>query len=402
MNNRQKSSSAPAGALSGLRVLDLSRVLAGPLAAQMMADLGADVIKIERPGRGDDSREWSPPTIVPQPDSPLDESVYFWSCNRGKRSVVADIAAADGQALIARLAAQADVLIENYKVGTLARYGLDHATLAAVNPRLIYCSITGFGQTGPYRERPGYDTIVQALGGLMSITGNPDGEPGGGPRKAGIAVADQMTALYSTVAVLAALNERHRSGQGQYIDMSLLDVQVAALTNIGANYLVTGITPKRAGNRLATVYPSDSFRCLDGDVMLIVGNDEQFRRFCVAMDVAPLADDARFSRNEARLRNASVLGPLVARAFVGKTVAQCQERLDAAGVPVNSINTVAQAFADPQVIAREMVREVRRADGQTVRMIASPMRLSRTPPRYDRLPPRLGEHTDEVKDGWPG
>ena len=393
---------ASQSALDGLRVLDLSRVLAGPLAAQILADLGADVIKVERPGRGDDSREWAPPFMTQQSDSPLDESVYFWTCNRGKRSVAADISRAEGQQLVARLAQQADVLIENFKVGDLERYGLGYEALAKINPRLIYCSVTGFGQTGPYRARPGYDTIVQALGGLMSITGNPDGEPGGGPRKSGIAVADQMTALYASVGILAALNERTRSGQGQHIDMSLLDVQVAALSNLGMNYLATGKIPQRAGNRLATVYPSDNFRCSDGDIMLIVGNDEQFRRFCLAMELDGVAADPRFARNEARLENSAELAPLIAKAVGARTVAQCQALLDAAGVPVTPINNVAQVFADPHVVSRGMVREVERdKGGGKARLIANPIRMSRTPPRYDRLPPVLGEHTDEIeRDGF--
>ena len=389
------------GALEGLRVLDLSRVLAGPLAAQILADLGADVIKIERPGRGDDSREWAPPHMTREPISPLDESVYFWTCNRGKRSAEIDIASAEGQQTVARLAAEADVLIENFKVGTLARFGLDHGTLAAANPRLIYCSITGFGQTGPYRERPGYDTIVQALGGLMSITGNPDSEPGGGPRKCGVAIADQMTALYAVVAILAAVNERHRSGQGQNIDMSLLDVQVAALSNIGMNYLATGDTPQRAGNRLTTVYPSDNFRCRDGDLMLIVGNDEQFRRCCRALGMPGIADDPRFARNAARLQHAAALAPLIAQALATRSVAECQHLLDQAGVPASPINTLGQVFADPQVVAREMVREVTGPEGKKVFVIANPIRMSRTPPASGHTPPKLGEHTAQVAHGWP-
>ncbi|MES2483814.1 MAG: CaiB/BaiF CoA-transferase family protein [Pseudomonadota bacterium] len=389
------------GALHGLKVLDLSRVLAGPLSAQILADLGADVIKIERPGRGDDTREWAPPAMVPNPESGLDESVYFWTCNRGKRSVTADIADPQGQALVRRLAREADVLVENYKVDTLGRYGLDYDALRAINPRLIYCSITGFGQTGPYRERPGYDTIVQSLGGLMSITGNADGEPGGGPRKSGIAAADQLTALYSTVAILAALNERHASGLGQHIDMSLLDVQVAALTNIGMGYLATGKVPQRLGNRLATVYPSDNFRCRDGEVMLIVGNDEQFRRFCEAMQVPALAADERFASNASRLGHVEQLAPLIAEAMARKTVAECQAQLDAVGVPVAPINNIAQVFADPHVVARGMVREVERADGGTSRLIANPIRMSRSAVRDDRRPPLLGEHTRQAQDGWP-
>ena len=389
------------GALDGLRVLDLSRVLAGPLAAQLLADLGADVIKIERPVRGDDSRQWAPPHMTPTPGSPLDESVYFWTCNRGKRSIEIDIGTTEGRQLATRLATEADVLIENFKVGTLARFGLDYPILSAANPRLIYCSITGFGQTGPYRERPGYDTIAQALGGLMSITGNPDDEPGGGPRKSGIAVADQMTALYAAVAILAATNERHRSGKGQYIDMSLLDVQVAALSNIGMNYLATGITPKRFGNRLSTVYPSDNFRCRDGDLMLIVGNDEQFRRFCRALGMPEVADDPRFARNESRLAHAADLAPLIARALESRTVAECQALLDKAGVPASPINDLAQVFRDAHVVAREMVRTVTRPDGLEMRVIANPIRMSRTPPESARSAPRLGEHTAQVSEGWP-
>ena len=384
------------GTLDGLRVLDLSRVLAGPFAAQILADLGADVIKVERPGRGDDSREWAPPFIVEAPAEPLDNSAYFWTCNRGKRSIVADIAAPEGQALVARLAATSDVLIENYKVGTLRRYGLDYATLAAANPRLIYCSVTGFGQTGPYSGRAGYDTIIQAMGGLMSITGNAAGEPGGGPRKSGIAVADQMTALYADIAILAALNERNASGQGQHLDLALLDVQVSALSNVGVNHLATGKVPPRAGNRLATVYPSDNFRCADGDMMLIVGNDGQFRALCAVLGLEGVAEDPRFARNAARLRHADALAPLIEAALLRRGMAEWQALLDAAGVPASPINDLAQVFADPQVQARGMVREVARPDGQRARVIANPIRMSRTPPRYDRPPPRLGEHTAEV------
>ncbi|MFC7478263.1 CaiB/BaiF CoA transferase family protein [Dankookia sp. GCM10030260] len=392
---------AGSGALHGLRVLDMSRVMAGPLAGQVLADLGADVIKVERPGRGDDTREWAPPFVADPPVTPLDESVYFWTCNRGKRSVVADIASPEGQALVARLVATSDVLIENYKVGTLAKYGLDYPTLSAANPRLVYCSITGFGQTGPYAPRPGYDTIVQGMGGLMSITGNPDDAPGGGPRKAGIAVADQMTALYADVAILAALRERERSGLGQHIDMSLLDVQVAGLTNLGMGYLATGRVPPRAGNRLATVYLSNSFRCTDGDLMIIVGNDAQFRAFCAALGMPEVSADVRFARNADRLRHADALALLIGHALRDQTLAECQALFDAAGVPASPINTLAQVFADPQVIARGLVREVVRPDGQAVRVIANPIRMSRTPPCSDRPPPRLGEHTEAVVAALP-
>jgi len=391
----------PPAALQGLRVLDLSRVLAGPMAAQILADLGADVIKIERPGRGDDSREWAPPMMVPAPQSPLDESVYFWTCNRGKRSATVDIASADGQALVARLAREADVIIENYKAGTLARYGLDYESLRAVNPRLVYCSITGFGQTGPYSDRAGYDTIIQALGGLMSITGDPDGAPGGGPRKSGLAVVDQMTALYSVIAVLAALQERQVSGQGQWVDMSLLDVQVAALTNIGMNYLASGKVPGRMGNRLGTVYPSDNFQCSDGELMLIVGNDMQFQRFCSVMGLTELASDPRFARNSDRLAHVAELEPLLRKAFAQKTVAECEALLSEAGVPAAPINNIEQVFDDPQVISRKLLREVRRPDGTVARTLASPIRMSRSPMLDDRPPPRLGGHTADVQEGWP-
>lgn len=384
------------GALGGLRVLDLSRVLAGPLAAQVLADLGADVIKVERPGKGDDSREWAPPFMSPTPTDPLNESAYFWTCNRGKRSIEIDIASPEGGILATRLAAECDVVIENYKVGTLARYGLDYSTLSQANPGLIYCSITGFGQTGPYSARPGYDTIVQAIGGLMSITGNPDGTEGAGPRKSGVAVADQMTALYSTIAILAAVNERHSSGLGQFIDMSLLDVQVAALSNLGMNYLATGKVPQRGGNRLTTVYPSDNFRCSDGDIMIIVGNDAQFRRMCQALGLDGVATDPRFARNEARLRHVEELASLIGNAMATLTITQCQALLDDAGVPAGPINNVQQVFADPQVIERGMVRELGEAGGKPARMVANPIRMSRTPLTYQRPPPRLGEHRDEI------
>lgn len=386
-------------ALHGLRVLDLSRVLAGPFAAQILADLGADVIKVERPGKGDDSRQWAPPRMVPETPSPLDESVYFWTCNRGKRSITADISTPQGRDIVARLARDADVVIENYKVDTLSRYGLNYASLQADNPRLVYCSITGFGQTGPYRTRPGYDTIIQAMGGLMSITGYPR-EEGGGPMKSGLAVVDQMTALYATIAILAALQERQASGLGQQIDLSLLDVQVAALTNIGMNYLATGDVPQRQGNRLATVYPSDNFRCSDGDIMLIVGTDEQFQRFCAVMDLPGIADDERFSSNAARLRNMRELDLLLREAFSSRTMAECQQILDKAGVPAAPINSLEQVFADPHVIARQLVREVIRPDGRKSRLLASPIRFSRSPVRDCRPAPRLGEHDAEQNNYW--
>jgi crotonobetainyl-CoA:carnitine CoA-transferase CaiB-like acyl-CoA transferase len=389
-------------ALDGIRILDLSRVLAGPLAAQVLADLGADVIKVERPDRGDDTRQWVPPVLAVRNAGHrgVDESVYFWTCNRGKRSLAVDLASASGQALVRRLAAEADVVIENYKVDTLERFGLGYPQLRALNPRLIYCSITGFGQTGPYRHQPGYDTIVQALGGLMSLTGNEDGSPGAGPRKAGIAVADQLTATYAVIAVLAALHERHASGGGQHIDLSLLDVQVAALTNLGNGFLATGQAPRRMGNRLGTVCPSDSYECLDGPIMVIVGNDAQFARLCTALEVPALANDPRFLSNVDRLRNREDLDPLLRHAFGRLSVAQCRSRLEAAGVPAAPINDLAQVFDDPQVRARGLVREVVRADGSRVRVVGNPIRMSRSPVLDARPAPKLGEHSSEIGTGW--
>lgn len=389
-------------ALHELKVLDLSRVLAGPLAAQILADLGADVVKIERPGKGDDTREWAPPFLPSNSNEPLENSAYFWACNRGKKSLTANISTKEGKQLVRSLAIQADVVIENYKVGTLARYGLDYDSLSESNPRLIYCSITGFGQTGPYSHKPGYDTIVQALGGLMSITGPAlrDNRPAE-PSKSGIAVADQLTALYSVVAILAAVQERRNSGLGQSIDMSLLDVQVASLTNIGLNYLANGKVPERQGNRLSTVYPSDNFRCSDGEIMLIVGNDEQFKRFCEAMGIGSLSIDPRFATNPQRLKNVQILDPLLREAFLRKSVTQCQQALDNVGVPAAPINNLESVFKDPQVVSRKMVRSNLRSDGSEVRMLANPIRMSRSPVLDDRAAPKLGEHSAESTNRWP-
>lgn len=380
-----------AGALHGLRVVDLSRVMAGPLCAQIMADLGADVIKVERPEHGDDSRSWGPPFI----DDDL--SAYFWSCNRGKRSVISDIASQQGQNFIRWLASEADVLIENFKVGSLEKYGLDYESLRQINPRLIYCSITGYGQTGPYRKRPGYDSVIQALGGLMSITGRPDEHPGGGPIKVGVAVTDITTATYSTIAILAAVNERHRSGLGQHIDMSLLDVQVASLANIGVNYLTSNEVPQRMGNRLPTVYPSDVFRCADAeDIMIIVGNDEQFRRFCVAIDMEGLEQDKRFSRNKDRVLHADALQEIVAQKIFNRKADEWGKEFELAQVPFSLINRISQVFNDPQVRARGLVVSLKTAAGKEAPTLANPIRMSRTPPIYERRPPTLGEHTAEV------
>jgi crotonobetainyl-CoA:carnitine CoA-transferase CaiB-like acyl-CoA transferase len=377
-------------------VLDLSRVLAGPWCAQVLADLGADVIKVERPNHGDDTRSWGPPFVCAADGSPTPESAYFWACNRGKRSIAIDFSTETGRDVVARLAATSDILIENYKTGALQRYGLDYDKLTATNPRLIYCSITGFGQTGPYRMRSGYDTIIQAMGGLMSVTGHPDGAPGGGPLKVGVAVTDLMTALYSAVAILAALNERHTSGLGQHIDMSLLDVQVASLANIGMNFLASHKLPERIGNRLPSVAPSDVFRCLDGDLMLIVGNDGQFRNLCEAVGLSGLADDARFATNASRLEHADELSQLLAPVLAGQSMSRWLEKFEHAHVPASPINTLDRVFTDPQVLARKMVMKLHHPSAGLVPAIANPIRMSRTPPAYRRPPPGLGEHSLEV------
>jgi len=392
-----KVSTAPAAGtcLAGIRVLDMTRVLAGPFCGQVLADLGAEVIKVERPEVGDDSRAWGPP-YVSSLTGDASESVFYCSFNRGKRSIAIDISKPEGAAIIRDLASTADVLIENYKVGTLDRYGLGYAELSKRSPRLVYCSITGFGHTGPYRMRPGYDTIIQGLGGLMSITGKTDDEPGGGPVKAGIAVADLTTGLYSAIAILAALRYREASGIGQHIDMSLLDVQVASLANVGMNYLVSGNVPNRVGNRLPTVYPSDSFLCSDGYLMLIVGNNEQFKRFCTCVGLEELAGDARFCTNELRLRNASELGAKIREVLVSRGVAEWLMLLERAGIPCGPINDIAQVFENPQVRERGMKRELDHSAVGRIPTIANPIRLSASPVKYDLAPPTLGQHTRHV------
>ena len=388
---------APSGrALEGVRVLDMSRVLAGPVCGQILADLGADVIKIERRGTGDDSRAWGPPFALDAEGNATKESAFYLSCNRGKRSVTVDIATPNGREVIRKLAAVSDVLLENYKVGTLERYGLDYATLAQINPRLVYCSITGFGQTGPYAARPGYDTIIQALGGIMSVTGRTDEAPGGGPVRVGIAVTDFMTGLYGTIAVQAALADRARTGLGQHIDLALLDVQISSLTNVGMNYLLTNDVPMRRGNRLPTVYPSDAYRCSDGHVMIIIGNDEQFRKFCIAAGLDVLKDDPRYFTNESRLENADALSDEMNAALSRRTIAEWSSIFEKANVPCSAIKNIAEVFDDPHVRARSARMDLPHPLSGTVPGIANPMRFSRTPVAYDRAPPLLGEHTDEV------
>ncbi len=398
-------STAPSLPLTGVRVLDLSRVLAGPWCTQTLADLGADVIKVERPMRdgvgGDDTRGWGPPFLTDREGRDTAEAAYYLGANRNKRSVTVDIAKAQGQALIRRLAQDSDVFVENFKVGDMARYGLDSASLLALNPRLVYCSITGFGQTGPYRDRAGYDYAVQGMGGLMSVTGPSrqeiaDDAPGGGPQKVGVAVADLFTGMYATTAILAALRHRDLTGQGQAIDMALLDTQVAMLANLGANYLVTGVAPQRAGNAHQNIVPYQVFETADGHMILAVGNDGQFAKFCEVAGRPELARDPRFARNADRVRHRAVLVPLLAEVMRTRRKAEWLDSLEAAKVPCGPINDLAEVFADPQVRSRGMTVEMPHPLAEQVRLVASPMKFSATPVQYRRPPPLLGEHTDEV------
>lgn len=384
------------GALSHLRVLDLSRVLAGPWSGQILADLGADVIKVERPGSGDDTRAWGPPFLKDVQGENTSEAAYYLSANRNKRSVTIDFTQPEGQRLVRELAAKSDIVIENFKVGGLAAYGLDYASLKSVNPRLIYCSITGFGQTGPYAKRAGYDFMIQGLGGLMSLTGRPDGDEGAGPVKVGVALTDILTGLYSTVAILAALAHRDQAGVGQHIDMALLDVQVACLANQAMNYLTTGNPPRRLGNAHPNIVPYQDFPTADGDFILTVGNDGQFCKFAEVAGQPQWADDPRFATNKLRVANRAELIPLIRQATVFKTTAEWVSQLEAAGVPCGPINDLAQMFQDPQVLARGLAVSMPHALAGSVPQVASPIRLSETPVEYRRAPPLLGEHTDAV------
>ncbi len=383
------------GALHGIRVLDLSRILAGPWATQTLADLGAEVIKVERPGSGDDTRGWGPP-FVSGPDGEPGDAAYFLSTNRGKKSVAIDIAQPQGQELVRELAECSDVVIENFKVGGLEKYGLDYKALSARKPSLIYCSITGFGQTGPYAERAGYDFMIQGMGGIMSITGQPDGSPGAEPMKSGMAFADIFTGLYSTIAILAALNHRTATGQGQYIDMALFDTQVAVLGNQALNYLVSGNVPKRLGNAHPNIVPYQVFETSDGHIIIAVGNDRQFARFSELAGLAHLAQDERFATNRGRVRNRDDLIPVLADVVRTRTTADWMDLLDDAHVPCGPINTIDKVFDDPQARARGLQLELMRAGGIATPGVASPMRLSATPVSYDRPAPELGQDTDAV------
>jgi crotonobetainyl-CoA:carnitine CoA-transferase CaiB-like acyl-CoA transferase len=392
--------------LSGIRVLDLSRVLAGPWCTQTLADLGADVIKIERPMKdgagGDDTRGWGPPFLKDRDGHDTAEAAYYLGTNRNKRSVTVDIAQPEGQALIRRLAADCDVFIENFKVGDMARYGLDAATLRALYPRLVYCSVTGFGQTGPYRERAGYDYAVQGMGGLMSVTGERDDLPGGGPQKVGVAVADLFTGMYASVAILAALRHRDATGDGQAIDMALLDTQVAMLANLGANYLATGIAPQRIGNAHQNIVPYQVFETADGHLILAVGNDGQFAKFCGVAGRPDLAQDPRYAKNADRVRHRGTLVPLLAEIVKGRQKQDWLTALEAARVPCGAINNLGEVFADPHMQSRGMTVAMPHPLTDTLRLVASPMKLSATPVQYRRPPPLLGEHTKEVLHelGW--
>ncbi|MGV3725222.1 CaiB/BaiF CoA transferase family protein [Hydrogenophaga sp.] len=386
------------GALSHLKVLDLSRVLAGPWASQMLADMGAEVVKIEHPERGDDTRGWGPPYLEDAQGNAL-ESAYFLCANRNKQSVALDMATPQGQEQIRALALQSDVLIENFKVGGLARYGLDYASLSALNPRLIYCSITGFGQTGPYAQRPGYDFMVQGMGGLMSLTGVPDGEDGAGPMKVGVALTDVLTGLHAVSGILAAVAWRERSGEGQHIDLALLDVQVSCLANQAQNYLITGQSPRRLGNAHPSIVPYQSFPTADGEMILAVGNDSQFASFCRVAGRAEWSADPRFATNAARVAHRAELVPLLRQVTVLRNTAAWIEALEKANVPCGPINTLEQVFADPHVQARGLRVDVPHPVVGCTPGVASPLRFSKTPVQYRRAAPALGSDNETVLAG---
>ena len=397
-----------AGALAGIKVLDLSRVLAGPWCTQILADLGADVVKVERPGAGDDTRHWGPPFLKDAEGNDTTQASYYTACNRNKRSVTIDMATAEGQALIRQMAQGADILVENFKVGGLKQYGLDYESLHALNPRLIYCSVTGFGQDGPYAERAGYDLMIQAMTGMMSITGRPDGEPGGGPLRVGVALTDLFTGVYASTAILAALNVRDNAsngtGRGQHIDMSLLDVGMAILANQAAGFLATGKAPTRQGNSHPSLAPYQDFPTRDGAMLLAIGNDGQFQRFCAAAGQPQWASDPRFATNTLRVKHRADLIPAMEAVTRTRTTAEWITLLEDKAVPCGPINTIAQAFDDAQVKARGLAVALPRwADGDTaqdgvqqITGVASPLRLSANPPVLRNAPPALGQHTDEV------
>ncbi|MBC6441292.1 MAG: CoA transferase [Rhodospirillales bacterium] len=385
-----------AAALDGIVVLDLSRILAGPWCGQILADLGATVIKVERPGSGDDTRSWGPPFLKDADGNDTTEAAYYLAANRGKQSVTLNIASEDGARIARELAARADIVIENYKLGGLVKYGLDYDSLKAVNPSLIYCSITGFGQTGPYAHRAGYDFVLQGFCGFMSITGERDDYPGGGPQKAGVAITDLTTGLYSTIAILAALNHRNMTGEGQSIDMALADSAIALMANMNMNYLTSGTPPRRMGNAHPNLLPYQVFETADDPIIIAIGNDGQFRRWCELAEVPELADDERFHTNPQRIRNREALIGIVIERMKAKPRSFWVENLEKLGVPCGVVNNFEQVFADPQVEARGMKFELPHPAAGTIPLVRSPVNLQGSPPVYNRPPPMLGEHTDEI------
>jgi crotonobetainyl-CoA:carnitine CoA-transferase CaiB-like acyl-CoA transferase len=384
------------GPLSHIKVLDLSRILAGPWASQILADLGAQVVKVERPGAGDDTRGWGPPFLKDADGNDTREAGYFLAVNRGKQSITVSIDKPEGQEIIRKLALEADIVLENYKSGALKRYGLDADNLRALNPRLIYASVTGFGQTGPRAAQPAYDFLIQAMGGLMSVTGQRDDLPGGGPQKVGVPIIDLMTGMYTAVSVLAALAHRDQTGTGDTIDIAMLDVQVASLANQAMNFLLSGRVPQRNGNAHPNIQPQDVYSCADGDIILVVGNDGQFANLCKALGIAGVAEDPKFKANEARVRNIVQLQALLAAEFGKRPRAALIELLDAAGVPCGAINSVPEVFEDPQVKARGMLKYVDHPAGVKAPQVASPMRFQEAPLQDMPAPPLLGQHTDNV------
>jgi crotonobetainyl-CoA:carnitine CoA-transferase CaiB-like acyl-CoA transferase len=387
----------PSQALSGVRVLDLSRVLAAPLAAQMLGDLGAEVIKVERPGGGDEARDYGPPFLKDRDGEPTRDAAFYLSANRNKKSITVDLAHADGQQIIRDLAERSDILIENFKTGSLRKYGLDYASLKKINPRLIYCSVTGFGQTGPLAEKPGYDGVFQAMSGLMSATGHPDGAPGGGPLKIGISMVDILTSHYAVSAILAALYHRDlHGGPGQYIDMALLDCGIASLSHYAMNYLVSGVLPPRRGNGGFGGVPSQSFRCADRDIFLVAGNDAQFVRYCGVLERPDIAADPRFSTTRARIENRDALLAILDKEMRRRPAAEWLKRLDAADVPASLVNDLADALDHPQVRHREMLQSVEHPVAGDLQLLRNPIKLSETPIGPCTAPPVVGQHTDEI------
>ena len=384
------------GPLAHIRVLDLSRIMAGPWAGQILADLGADVVKVERPGLGDDTRSWGPPFLRDAAGQETTDAAYFLCVNRGKRSITLDLRSDDGQRIVRKLAARSDVVLENYKFGDLARYGLAYEHLAAENPRLVFASVTGFGQTGPRREQAAYDFMIQAMGGLMSVTGERDDAPGGGPQKVGVPIVDLMTGMYASIAILAALVNRDRTGQGECIDLAMLDVQAAFLANQAMNYLISGREPRRGGNRHPNIQPQDVYACRTGRIALAVGNDGQFAKFCAVIDRPELALDARFRRGADRIVNLPSLTEQIATALATRDAAEWSPLLEAAGVPASVINSIPAALSEPQVVARGMLRDVPHATAGTIKQVVSPMRFAHAPLSFEHGPPTLGQHTDEI------